>query len=90
MEILLKSSTTIHKSPKNFDTTVFNFQEVLTLDFLESKDVYDKVSVRVKVLLLLDALTTPIGKKYKKLSFLMILQHLKLLRYGKIMLVGLK
>ena len=26
MEILLKSSTTIHKSPKKFDTTVFNFQ----------------------------------------------------------------
>ena len=24
MEILLKSSTTIHKSPKKFDTTVFN------------------------------------------------------------------
>ena len=67
MEILLKSSTTIHKSPKKFDTTVFNFQEDLTLDFLESKDVYDKVSVRVKVLQLLDTVTTPIGKKIQEI-----------------------
>ena len=67
MEILLKSSTTIHKSPKKFDTTVFNFQEDLTLDFLESKDVYDKVSVRMKVLQLLDAVTTPIGKKIQEI-----------------------
>ena len=37
------------------------------MDFLESKDVYDKVSVRVKVLQLLDTVTTPIGKKIQEI-----------------------
>ena len=89
MEILLKSSTTIHKSPKKSDTTVFNFQEYLALDSLESKDVYDKVSVRVKVLQLLDTVPTPIGKKIQEIIISDGTATSKL-RYGKVMLVGLK
>jgi len=48
MEIVLKGSTKVTESPKRFDFSKIVF-EVTSLSDLESKLVYDCVTVRVKV-----------------------------------------
>lgn len=67
MEIMLKSNTSILQSPKKFDSVHFNKQdEVIPLDLLQSKSLFDKVNVKIKVVKLMDPTTTSTGKKIQE------------------------
>ena len=59
---MLKHSTAINQSPKKFQTDIVNFEEQPKL---ESKDEYEKVSVNIKVLKVLDPIIVPTGKKLR-------------------------
>ena len=61
---MLKGSTAITSSPKKFQTeSVHLEEEPILLKELESKEDYEKVSVNIKVLNILDPTTVPTGKK---------------------------
>lgn len=49
MEVVIKSSTTIGKSPKKYEENIFA-EEVDTINQLDSKDTYEKVNVHIKAL----------------------------------------
>ena len=64
MEILLKGSTKISMSPRKFDFSNILIQEEITpLSDLESKGVYDRVSVHIKVNNVTHPTEVPIRKK---------------------------
>ena len=44
----------------------FNYQEDITLNALDSKDLYEKVNVKVKIIQISDTTTTSTGKETKK------------------------
>ena len=60
MEIMLKGSTAITSSPQT--ESVHLEEEPILLKELESKEDYEKVSVNIKVLNILDPTTVPTGK----------------------------
>ena len=63
MEILLKGSTKIGTSPKKFDYSNIPIDDEITLlSDIESKGVFDRVSVRVKVSKVTDPAEVPTGK----------------------------
>ena len=64
MEILLKGSTKISMSPRKFEFSNILIQEEITpLSDLESKGVYDRVSVHIKVGNITHPTEVPTGKK---------------------------
>ena len=64
MEIVLKGNTKIGMSPKKFDfANILIEDEIIPLSGIESKGVFDRVSVRVKVSKVADAAEIPTGKK---------------------------
>ena len=64
MEIVLKGKTKISMSPKKFDfANILIEEEIIPLSGIESKGVFDRVSVRVKVSKVADAAEIPTGKK---------------------------
>ena len=68
MEILLKTSTKITKSPKKINTTNMKTQgEPILLSELEEKDEYEKVSTKVKVIEHLQTITVPTGKRVQEI-----------------------
>lgn len=66
-EIILRSTTSINKSLKKFDLDKFDFNyDITTLDSLQSKNKYDKVNVKVKVIEISDPSTTSYGKEIQE------------------------
>ena len=64
MEIVLKGSTKIVMSPKKFDfANILVDEDITPLSNIESKGVYDRVSVHVKVSKVKDPTEVPTGKK---------------------------
>ena len=64
MEIILKGSTKTVMSPKKFDfANILVDEDITPLSNIESKGVYDCVSVRVKVSKVKDPTEVPTGKK---------------------------
>ena len=63
MEILLKGSTKISVSPKKFDfSNIFIEEEVTPLIQIESKSIYDCITIHVKVSKVYDPSEVPNGK----------------------------
>ena len=52
MEVIVKSSTSIIQSPKKYDQDVFA-EEVNTIDQLNSKEIYENITLNIKVLQIL-------------------------------------
>ena len=64
MEIVLKGCTKIVMSPKKIDfANILVDEDITPLSNIESKGVYDRVSVRVKVSKVKDPTEVPTGKK---------------------------
>ena len=64
MEIVLKGCTKIVMSPKKFDfANILVDEDITPLSNIESKGVYDRVSVHVKVSKVKDPTEVPTGKK---------------------------
>ena len=66
LEILLKSSTKITKSPKKIDTTNMRSDNEEILIELDNKNELDKITTKVKVIEIPQTITVSWGKKYKK------------------------
>ena len=66
MEVMLKGSTQVKVSPKKFDPSAFNFDDYdsmeIKLSNLNSTNVFDRVTVSVKVLACTNALDVSGGK----------------------------
>ena len=67
MEIMLKGQTTISESAKTFDVASIDFEDdspsSVTLSELDSTNIWDRVSVDVKVLTVMDPVSVPGGKR---------------------------
>ena len=67
MEIMLKGQTTISESVKEFNMAAIDFKDdspsVVTLSKLDSLNVWDRVSIDVKVLTVMDPVSVSGGKK---------------------------
>ena len=63
LDILLKSSSKIMKSPKKIDTTNMRSEnEEICLDELDARNEYDKITTKVKVIQILQTVTVHSGK----------------------------
>lgn len=67
LEILLKSSTKITKSPKKIDTTNMRSdnEEILFIE-LDNRNELDKITTKVKVIEIPQTITVSWGKKHMK------------------------
>jgi len=67
MEIMLKGQTTISESAKAFDVASIDFEDdspsSVTLSKLDSTNIWDRVSVDVKILTVMDPVSVPRGKR---------------------------
>ena len=63
MELVLKRTTAICSSPKKFKVELKGEDETILLEELKKKEEYERVSVKVKVLEVMDCATVPPGKK---------------------------
>ena len=67
MEIMLKGQTTISESAKTFNMARIDFEDdspsSVTLSELDSTNIWDRVSVDVKVLTVMDPFSVPGGKR---------------------------
>ena len=63
MELVLKRTTAICPSPKKFKVELKGEDETILLEELKKKEEYERVSVKVKVLEVMDSATVPTGKK---------------------------
>ena len=63
MELVLKQTTAICPSPKKFKVELKGEDETILLEELKKKEEYDRVTVKVKVLEVMDSATVPTGKK---------------------------
>jgi len=79
MEIMLKGQTTISESAKTFNMARIDFEDdspsSVTLSELDSANIWDRVSVDVKVLTVMDPVSVPGGKR-KQMSWLLTRQVL--------------
>ena len=63
MELVLKYTTAFCLSPKKFKVELKGEDETILLEELKKKEEYERVSVKVKVLEVMDCATVPTGKK---------------------------
>lgn len=69
LEILLKNSTKITTSPKKIDTTnMTSSSDLIPLIDIDSKEEYEKVTTKVKVIKILQKITTASGKQVQELA----------------------
>ena len=81
MELLLKTTTAIHGSPKKIEVLSAYFEDnktrVITLEGLQVIDTYSRMTADVKVEKICEQKTTSSGKKNKMCSLLMAVRRQK-------------